>query len=331
MRVPIFLLTISTVAASAGCWTNEDTLDRPVSPTVPETPDVNPLESTVADGVREFRVTAQVFQQKLESMPLQTAEVWGYNGSTPGPTAIAYEGETIRFIVTNSLPEPTTVHFHGMHEPNDADGVPGISQPRPIMPGETYTYEFKPGHAGVFAYHSHTDDAKQELKGLAGFFVILPQQEKERDHVDRHFLFSLQEFFFTENGQPVDPMPPGGQFNTFTINGKTLDAASRMDVKVGERIRMSIYNASQDVHSMHQHGADLTIVGANGHARAEEARDVVTTVDLGPGNFIDIDFTPDKPGQWIFHCHFPHHTSNQMESGPEGGPVGMSRVFNVIE
>lgn len=325
-----WLAVTCSMIVSAGC-TDDGSAERLVSAAEPETPDVGTMPSEIVGNVREFRVTAQVFQQQLEAMPLQTAEVWGYNGSTPGPTAVAYEGETIRFIVTNELPEPTTVHFHGMHEPNESDGVPGISQPKPIMPGETYTYEFTPGHAGVFAYHSHTDDAKQELKGLAGFFVILPQKQPESDRVDRHFLFALQEFYFTENGQPVDPMPPGGEFNTFTINGKTLDAASPLPVRVGERIRISLYNASQDDHSMHEHGADMTLVSRNGHEVPRQAREVFTTVDLGPGNFMDLDLAFDKPGRWIFHCHFPHHTSNQMKGGPEGGPVGMSRVFEVTE
>jgi FtsP/CotA-like multicopper oxidase with cupredoxin domain len=336
-----YVCTCSVMLLVVGCGEGQmeeradiGDLSNPVSdePTlVPLTPDVDDLPSSIIAGAREFHVTAEVFNQQLETTPLRTAEVWGYNGNTPGPTAIAYEGEKIRFVVTNALPEPTTVHFHGMHEPNEADGVPGISQPEPIAPGETYTYEFTPGHTGVFAYHSHTNDAKQELKGLAGFFVILPEREKQLEQVDAHYLFVLQEFFFSEDGQPVDTEPPGGDFNTFTINGKTLDAASVLEANVGDRIRISLYNASQDVHSMHQHGADLVVTGRNGHPRAAVAQEVVTTFDLGPGNFVDLEFSPDKPGLWLFHCHFPHHTSNQMQSGPEGSPLGMSRIFDVSE
>lgn len=75
-----------------------------VAPTMPVTPDVANLFSNVADSVREFRLRAHVFQQQLETFPFKMAEVWGYNGSTPGPTAIAYEGERLRFIITNDLP-----------------------------------------------------------------------------------------------------------------------------------------------------------------------------------------------------------------------------------
>ena len=297
--------------------------------TIPVTPDVSDLPSTVVGGVREFRLRAHVFTQQLATFPVQTAEVWGYNGTTPGPTAIAYEGETVRFIVQNDLPEPTTVHFHGAHPPNEDDGVAGVSQPTPIPAGGTHTYEFTPGHAGTFAYHAHTASAKQELKGLDAFFIVLPREEPREHHVDRDFLFTLQSWFFKTEGQPVVPFPPGGEFNFHTLNGRTRDAGSELEAKVGEKIRIRVYNASQLQHAMHQHGFDLTVESQNGHERPHGAQYEVTTVDLGPGNFFEMTFVPDKPGRWLFHCHFPHHTANDMEEGENGSPVGMSRVINV--
>jgi FtsP/CotA-like multicopper oxidase with cupredoxin domain len=280
------------------------------------------------DGAREFHVTAQVVVQQLATFPFSNAEVWGYNGSTPGPTAIAYEGEMIRFVVQNDLPVPTTVHFHGMHAPNEYDGVAGISQ-APIPPGGSFTYAFTPAHAGTFAYHAHTDDAVQELKGLDGLFIILPRAESPGEHVEHDFGLTLQSFFLTGEGAPVEPFPPGGEFNIHTINGKTLDAGSELAARVGDRIRLRLYNASNLMHAMHQHGFDLTIVSQNGHARPRAAQFTVTTVDIGPGNFFDVQFVVDKPGKWLFHCHFPHHTSNAQMSGPDGAPVGMARVINV--
>lgn len=325
VALPLAVLLAGSIASCRDSTSPGNTLE----PTIPETPDVATLPSEMVNGAREFHVTASVFKQQIATFPYQTAEVWGYNGSTPGPTAISYEGEKIRFIITNNLPEPTTVHFHGMHEPNEDDGVAGISQPDPIQPGQTYTYEFTPGHPGFFAYHSHTASAKQELKGLDGMFVVLPKPERAADHVDRDFLFTLQSFKLDGEGMPVNPFPPGGEFNFHTINGKTRDAASEMDVKVGQKIRLRFYNASQLDHSMHLHGFDMTIVSQNGHDRPESGQYAVTTVDEGPGNFFEVVFTPDKPGKWIFHCHFPHHTSNAMLDGPSGSPVGMARVFNV--
>lgn len=301
------------------------------APVLPVTPDVANLVSTVSGKTRTFAVTASVFTQQLATFPVKTAQVWGYQDnlsdakpSTPGPTAIAYEGEEIQFTVRNDLPEPTTVHFHGLHAPNDADGVAGISQPKPIAPGGTYTYRFTPGHAGNFAYHSHTDGAKQELKGLDGSFQVLPRREPTRDRVDQDFVVTLQSWFFKTEGQPVNTAPESGEFNFQTINGKTRDATTDLPVKVGAKIRARVYNASMQVHAMHLHGADMIIVSKNGHP---QPRQTVTTFNISPGDFVEVEFSFDKPGRWIFHCHFPHHTSNDMQSGPAGAPVGMARVF----
>ena len=70
-----------------------------------------------------------------------TAHLWGYNGSPPGPTIEAVEGDKVRIFVTNKLPEHTTIHWHGMLLPNGMDGVGGLTQPQ-IQPGETFVYEF---------------------------------------------------------------------------------------------------------------------------------------------------------------------------------------------
>lgn len=337
MSVMILAFAVLVAAQSAAAQSVPKKRDREINafgrlvhPTIPVTPDVPNLPSEVVNGVRVFRLRAHVFQQQLETFPKKFAEVWGYNGSTPGPTAIAYEGERIRFIVQNDLPDPTTVHFHGLHQTNENDGVAGISQPDPIPPGGTYTYELDPEHAGTFAYHAHTEGAKQNLKGLNGMFVVLPSYEKQKDHVDRDYIFTLQSWFFAEEGGPVMPFPPPGkEFNIHTMNGVTRDAASEPPIRVGEKVRLRVYNVGNLFHSMHEHGFDLTIESQNGHKRPEVARFEVTTFDIGPGNFYEVTFTPDKPGKWLFHCHVPHHTTNEQMSGPKGSPVGMSRVFNI--
>ena len=298
----------------------------PAAPVLPETPSVPTDLGTLNGTVRSFNLTAEQFTQQIANFPIKTAQVWGYNGSTPGPTLIAYEGETVRVTVTNTLPVPTTVHFHGMHEPNQDDGVAGISQPDPIQPGQTFTYEFTPGHQGTFAYHSHTSSAVQELRGLDGFFLILPRDEPAGTGVTRDFAMTLQQFAPPGEGGLVDPFPPGGDFPFSTINGKTGEASGGpITVTVGDTVRIRLYNASQLSHSMHLHGMDFTEVARNGHPSPPVTE---TTVNVAPGEFVDIQFTVTTPGNWIFHCHFPHHTSNMMLDGYNGSPVGMTRVFN---
>lgn len=289
---------------------------------------------------RVFHLTASAFEQKIANFPVQDVMVWGYNNSTPGPTLISYAGERVQIVVTDNLPVPTTVHPHGLHQPNTADGVAGVSQPDPVMPGQTYTYPaFVPGHTGTFAYHSHTDSAVQELRGMDGAWVVLPRLEHQSVHVNDDYMMTLQQFNpeAVANGMPVAnklvngtldvPFPGGtGDFPFSTINGRTGDASGGpITIHKGDLVRIRIYNASQNSHAMHLHGQDEVLVAKNGHA-VPPTRE--TTQNVAPGDFFTIDFKAANPGNWIFHCHFPHHTGNAMESGYNGAPVGMTRIFH---
>ncbi len=310
-----------------------------VDATVPQTPSGKTEMGDKRGNVRTFRLTAGEFSQKIANFPVKTMRVWGYNGSTPGPTLVAYEGEQVRVIVKNELgssrpdeglpvkKNATTVHFHGMHQPNEDDGVAGISQPEPIPVGGSFTYEFKPGHVGTFAYHSHTDSAVQELRGLDGFFIILPRKERKSVHVDRDYAMTLQQFDPKGPSGLVDVFPEGtGDFPFSTVNGKTGDAAGGpLTIKKGDRVRIRVYNASNLSHSMHLHGMDSILTAKNGHA-VPPVRE--TTQNVAPGDFFDLEFTADNPGNWIFHCHVPHHTGNAKMSGYNGAPVGMTRIFH---
>jgi FtsP/CotA-like multicopper oxidase with cupredoxin domain len=91
---------------------------------------------------------------------------WGFNGSIPGPTIEAYEGDRVRIIVKNELPEPTSIHWHGLEVPNEMDGVGGLTQP-PISPGETFIYEFTLYQSGTFMYHSGFNEKNRLLWVLA--------------------------------------------------------------------------------------------------------------------------------------------------------------------
>ena len=71
-----------------------------------------------------------------------TANLWGYNGQSPGPTIECVEGDRVRIFVTNRLPEHTTIHWHGILLPNGMDGVGGLTQPH-IPVGKTFVYEFE--------------------------------------------------------------------------------------------------------------------------------------------------------------------------------------------
>lgn len=89
------------------------------------TPNGATLPFKVVDGVKVFHLIAEPV--KHEFAPGLVGDCWGYNGRTPGPTIEAVEGDRVRIYVTNKLPEPTTVHWHGVLVPNAMDGVAGLS------------------------------------------------------------------------------------------------------------------------------------------------------------------------------------------------------------
>lgn len=104
------------------------------------------LNYRLKNGVKEFHLIAEEIEH--EFAPGTKIKAWGYNGSTPGPTSEAVEGDRVRILVTNKLPEATSIHWHGILLPNGMDGVAGLTQPA-IEPGETYVYEFTLKQSGT--------------------------------------------------------------------------------------------------------------------------------------------------------------------------------------
>src|ERR687886_79437 len=102
---------------------------------------------------------------------------YSYNGVIPGQEIRVTEGDKVRFVVKNDLPESSAIHWHGLHTPNKMDGVPFVTQP-PIKPGETFTYEFVARPSGSHMYHSHHNSTKQVGQGLLGAFVIEPKRPR---------------------------------------------------------------------------------------------------------------------------------------------------------
>ncbi|HEX9483312.1 MAG TPA: multicopper oxidase domain-containing protein, partial [Gemmatimonadaceae bacterium] len=126
------------------------------------------LPPRMEHGVKIYDLTAKVVQWEVE--PGRRVEAWTYNGVVPAPQIRVREGDRVRIVLTNDLPESTAIHFHGLELPNEQDGVPFITQP-PVKPGQTHTYEFTVPNAGSHMYHSHHNAAKQVGLGLLGAFI----------------------------------------------------------------------------------------------------------------------------------------------------------------
>jgi multicopper oxidase len=115
----------------------------------------------------------------------RTREVFCYDGKIPGPLVRAKLGQKLKIKVVNDLSVPTTIHWHGMHQPGtwQMDGVDGVSQ-APIPPGKEFTYEFTATPAGTHWYHSHT--GVQYSDGLFGALVVdepAPPAKYDREQI----------------------------------------------------------------------------------------------------------------------------------------------------
>ena len=113
---------------------------------------------------------------------------WAYNGQVPGPEIRVTEGQRLRVTLENRLPEPTTIHWHGLPVPAEMDGVPDVSQ-RPVRPGETFTYEFDVPASGTFFYHSHV--GLQLDRGLSGPLIVTPRDDGAAPGEDREQVLVL--------------------------------------------------------------------------------------------------------------------------------------------
>ena len=277
-------------------------------PHVPvETPNGTTLPFETVGGVKVFRLVAEPVQRELA--PGLVINAWGYNGQTPGPTIEAVEGDRVRILVTNKLPEATSVHWHGVILPNGMDGVAGLNQPH-IQPGETYAYEFTLEQHGTQLYHPHSDEMVQMAMGMMGFFVIHPRTSPS-PRIDRDFCIFLHEWF-VEPGTMTPNVNVMTDFNLFTFNSRVYPGTAPLVVRTNQRVRVRFANLSMDNHPIHIHGHHFSMTGTDGGPTPHSAQFPQTTVDVPPGTTRDIEFVADNPGDWALHCHKSHHTMNQM-------------------
>lgn len=248
-----------------------------------------------------------------EFAPGMRAECWGFNGSTPGPTIEAIEGDVVRLYVTNRLPEPTTVHWHGFVLPNGMDGVAGLTQ-KPIPPGETYRYEFELRYPGTFMYHPHYDEMTQIALGMHGMFIVHPKRPVGPP-VDRDFVLMTHEWKLDVGARRPDPNAMN-DFNVLTFNGKSFPGTDPLIMGRGERVRIRFGNLSpMDHHPIHLHGLNFRVTATDGGYVPASAQSPDTTVLVPVGSTRVIEFVPEESGDWAMHCHMTHHVMTQMGHG----------------
>lgn len=269
-----------------------------------QTPDVPNLPYEMDGGVKVFQLRAEPVQRRL--VPFKTMTVWGYNGICPGPTIQVQQGDRVRVVFENRLPESTTIHWHGLEIPIEMDGAPFISQ-KPVAPGEKFTYEFTLLQEGTFFYHAHS--AMQEMMGMIGLFIIQPERPY-KPQVDHDFGIILQEWAILPNSDV--PNTANMEFNWLTFNGVAAPAATPLIVRQGNRVRLRIVNLGMDHHPIHLHGHQFYITGTEGGRAPESTWYPTNTVLVGVAQAKVVEFEAKYAGDWMVHCHLPHHMMNSM-------------------
>lgn len=240
-------------------------------------------------GVKVFELTARKTQ--WQTTPDTTVEAWCYNDQVPGPQIRVREGDRVRVVLKNELPESTVIHFHGLELPNDQDGVPFVTQP-PVKPGQTYTYEFTAPNPGSHMYHSHHDSAKQVGLGLLGAFIIEPKEKRAIEKVDVDHVLILND-----------------GMHGYTLNGKGFPATEPIVAKLGQKVRIRFMNEGMMIHPMHLHGMHMTVIDKDGWPQPAPWK--CDTLNIAPGERWDVIVNCNNPGVWAFHCHILPHAESE--------------------
>jgi FtsP/CotA-like multicopper oxidase with cupredoxin domain len=261
-------------------------------------------EVTEEGDWKAVHLTASKFEWQFRD-DQEPVEVWGYNEQIPGPTLRFREGDKLRVYFRNDLDEASSVHWHGLIVPYSMDGV-GLLQQPPVMPGETFVYEFTvPSTPGTFMYHAHMNDMEQVSMGLSGAFIVEPRDGGDgRYDQDRIVLLN-------------------NIAGHYLINGKEFPNVDPWIARKGDLLRVRMINISPiEIHPMHFHGHFTKEVAKDGTdlSNTNEAR-VENTVLVAPGQTIDVEVRMNAPGKgvWIFHCHVLSHVM-----GPDGKSLNIA-------
>ncbi|UCC24222.1 MAG: multicopper oxidase domain-containing protein [Gemmatimonadales bacterium] len=259
----------------------------------------------------------------------------GRSPTIPAPLIRVTEGTTVRVRVRNGL-EGSSITVFGLHErPDPEDG--GFE----LAPGEARTVEFKAGAPGTYLYRVREGPAQEAVQGriqereqLAGALVVDPEGGTPTDRIMVINIF----------GQRVDDAEreQGTSYlEALTINGRSWPYTERMAAKVGATEHWRVVNASRREHPMHLHGFYFTVLSRGDAAAdtvyAERDQRLVVTESMLPGTTMAMEWTPTRPGRWLFHCHLSFHVTNRIrlpgavEVDPEHAHSHMAGLVMGIE
>ena len=294
-RSPLLLALLLTVlpavalstgpAAAAPSTASLQPTDWDAAVRLPEPADRNP-----DPRVLEIDLTARVAD--VDVAPDIRVKAWTYDGRLPGPFIRAKVGDRLIVHFTNNLPEPTTVHWHGVRVPIEMDGVPGISQPA-VKPGESFVYDFVLRDAGLFWYHPHHMSAAQVGFGLYG--ALLVEDPDDGVGVADQVTMVLSDIGFDKNGVLDAPDSGGSAGDVFGREGEHVllngHKAPVLRVRSGAPQRWRIVNTARSrFFLLDLQGQKFTVIGTDGGLQERPTTSEVLLIT--PGERVDVIVAP---------------------------------------
>jgi suppressor of ftsI len=223
--------------------------------------------------------------------------MYAFNGQYPGPLIDVARGSRITVAFTNRLPQPTTVHWHGIRLDNRDDGTPDLTQPA-VAPGGEFSYRLRFPDSGIYWYHPHVrEDVQQEL-GLYGNILVRRTAGEEYGPANREEVLMLDDLLIGDAGLvPLGEESPThalmGRFgNTLLVNG---EPGYRLAVKRGEVVRFFLTNAANTrTFNLSFPGARMKVVASDGGTYEREAW--VESVVIAPAERYVVHVRFDRPG-----------------------------------
>lgn len=241
-----------------------------------------------ADGFFELR--AQSTPRRLAGTPYAASDLWLYNGETPGPEIRVTQGDKVQVRFINDLPEPTSIHWHGIRIENAMDGVSGLTQ-EPVLPGGSFDYEFTVPDAGTFWYHAHNKSWAHVARGLYGSLIVEePVLTFEREHdltlvIDDWRLGQDGVLHQASMGAFMDWSHAGRLGNFMTVNGTS---EPRFKMNTGEPYRVRLINAANArIFQIDPSAMGAKVMGFDGFV-FDEPRDERGVLFLAPAQRIDL-------------------------------------------
>ncbi|MBV7561898.1 multicopper oxidase family protein [Pseudomonas sp. sia0905] len=222
----------------------------------------------------------------IELVPGHVTPAWTFGGQAPGVELRCRQGDELRVRFINHLPEPTTIHWHGIRLPLEMDGVPYVSQ-APVLPGEFFDYRFVTPDAGSYWYHPHESSAKQLGRGLVGPLII---EEREPTGFKHERTLCLKSWHvdeagaFTEFSVPREAAREGTRGRLSTINGVSLPT---LELPAGQVVRLRLINVDSTItYRLNLSSGEARIYALDGNPI--EPRPLGKDYWLGPGMRIDL-------------------------------------------